>query len=234
MRIDLQPAYVLHTRNYRDSSMLVECLTPDYGRISGVVRGVRSTGKTAKQKRSLIQPFLPLLIGWSGNSDLKTITHFESNGVARVLTGQRLFSAMYINELLSRLLPHYDESAEIFLLYEQVLIELFDHKLIDVVLRRFELRLLECLGYGIDFTADSVTTEPIREGVLYRFDVSSGFVACFSESADNGCIFAGEDLIAIARHDYTAQVRRSAKRLCRIALNAHLGAKPLKSRELFS
>jgi DNA repair protein RecO (recombination protein O) len=234
MRIDIQPAYVLHTRHFRDSSLLVEFLTPDYGRVSAVVRGVRSSGKSAKQRRSLIQPFLPLLLSWSGNTDLKTITQVESHGVAVALAGQRLFSAMYINELLTRLLQHYDESPDIFALYKWTLVELLNHQYIDVVLRQFEMRLLEYLGYGLDLSSDIQNAQPLQVGIEYLFDNESGFVADIQGNNDRGRIFLGEDLIALAQGNYTQQVRRAAKRLCRLALATHLGPKPLKSRELFS
>lgn len=61
MRVDLQAAYVLHTRPFRDTSLLVDCLTKHHGRISLVAKGARS----AKQKQ-LIQAFSPLTISWQG------------------------------------------------------------------------------------------------------------------------------------------------------------------------
>ncbi|MBN4055419.1 DNA repair protein RecO [bacterium AH-315-K03] len=228
MRIDLQPAYILHTRNYRDSSLLVEFLTPDYGRVSGVVRGVRSTGKSAKQRRSLVQPFLPLLISWSGNTDLKTITHFERNGGPLDLKGQRLFSAMYMNELLIRLLQNYEQSPEIYALYQWALKQLLDVVYIDVALRQFEMQLLHCLGYGIDLST------AVKPDAQYHFDVDNGFVTNNPNQHTKENLFLGSDLIAITQGNYTEHVRKTAKRLCRLALSTHLGTKPLKSRELFT
>ena len=121
MHIDLEPAYLLHTRPYRNTSLLVDVLTPDHGRISAVVKGVRSSGKAAKQKRSLMQPLVPLLIGWTGRGDLKTITGVEARGPNYVLVGKHLFSAMYANELLTRLLQSLEPHPEIFSLYEWLL-----------------------------------------------------------------------------------------------------------------
>ena len=37
MRVSLQPSYILHRRPYRDSSMLLEVLTAEQGRISLIV-----------------------------------------------------------------------------------------------------------------------------------------------------------------------------------------------------
>lgn len=234
MRVELQPAYVLHSRHYRDSSLLVELLTPNYGRVSAVVKGVRSTTKHAKQRRSLIQPFIPLLISWSGQSGLKTIIHNESCGAAVSLHGQRLFSALYVNELLTRLLPHYDGNPATFQLYQHTISALAGDTPMDIVLRQFEIQLLEELGYGIDFTAQANSSEPLREDCDYRFEADCGFVVEYGAVTDRSAIFCGEDLLALANGDYNDSARKAAKRLCRLALAAHLGSKPLKSRELFA
>lgn len=235
MRVDSQPAYVLHTRDYRDSSLLVELITPNYGRVSAVVRGVRSTAKSAKQRRSMMQPFQPLLISWTGNSELKTATSFENRAVSLALSGTRLFSALYVNELLSRLLRHCDESSELFALYEWVLQSLVCEERIDVVLRRFELSLLENLGYGIDLHSDAATGLAIDAAQVYRFDAERGFVLSADGQAGVAArSFAGRDLLAIGAGEFDSAARRSAKRLCRLAIEAQLGGKPLKSRELFT
>jgi DNA repair protein RecO (recombination protein O) len=233
MGVELQPAYILHTRNYRDTSLLVEFITPDFGRVSGVVRGVRSNGKAARQKRGLMQPFIPLLISWTGRTDLKTITHYEPRATSIRLEGKRLFSGLYVNELSMRLVHHYDENEAVFSLYEWVLKSLVSDQLIDVSLRRFELSLLECLGYGLPLEASA---NNIVKEKFYLFDaIHSDFKESKEEhyaGAANG--FKGAELIAIADGEFTPPIRKAAKRLCRIALRSHLGDKPLKSRELFS
>lgn len=237
MRIDSQQAYVLHTRDYRDSSLLVELLTLDYGRISGVARGVRSKNKSTKQRRSLIQPFTSLLVSWSGKTELKTLTHFESLSFAPQLTGRNLFSALYVNELLSRLLQHSGEYPEIFILYQWVLQDLSQSESIEVTLRQFELRLLDYLGYGFDFAADCETGEKIRSDQKYLLNLDSGFSWFNQTSVPSSLrdrVFNGRDITALGSGEYDVDVSRVAKRLCRMALRVHLGEKPLKSRELFS
>ena len=233
MRIESQPAYILHTRNYRDSSLIVDFLTPDYGRVSGVVKGVRSNSKSAKQRRSIIQPFVSLLISWSGKSELKTITQFESRGVPIALQGKRLFSGLYVNELLSRLLQSDEQHSEIYTLYEWVTKSLLDHSTIDVVLRHFELSLLSELGYGFDMSADVESGQALVADQLYHFYPDRGFVLAETASLPAATIFQGKDILAIASADFNGQARRAAKQLCRQALQAHLGSKPLRSRELF-
>ncbi len=235
-RVDLQTAYILHTRPYRDSSLLVEFITPDYGRVSGVVRGVRSTGKAAKQRRSMMQPLVPLMVSWFGNGDLKTITTFETRAAALALKGKHLFSAIYVNELMTRLLPQYDEQSGIYQLYCWVLEALMTEQQIDITLRKFELRLLSLLGYGVDLVNEMNTGEPIIAGSRYLLEPEQGFslvaVSTVTTTHDHR-IFSGEDLLAIAQEAFDPHIRRAAKRLCRLVLQPHLGGKPLKSRELF-
>lgn len=240
MRIESQPAYILHTRNYRDTSLIVDFLTVDFGRVSGVIKGARSQSKSAKQRRSLIQPFNPLLISWLGNSELKTITQYEARVASIPLQGVRLFSGLYVNELMTRLIQPYDEHAELYALYQWVLDGLLREPLIDVVLRHFELQLLDYLGYGVHLTIASDTGEAIRPEQPYQYIPEQGFSAVSIPASDDrpavlrSRVYRGEDLLAIAKGDFTDHTRRVAKYLCRSALKPYLGTKPLKSRELFS
>lgn len=235
MRIDLQPAYILHTRNYRDSSLIVDFLTVDHGRVSGVVKGVRASSKSAKLRRSLCQPLVPLVVSWSGKTDLKTITLLEGRSVPVPLQGPRLFSGLYVNELLTRLLQSQDHHPELYTLYEWVLKGLLEEPLIDVVLRHFELRLLDELGYGVDLSSDIESGDSIDPEQRYRFDPERGFIAVQGGLVASGAsdLYRGEDLLAIAAGEFTDTSRRAAKQLCRQALAVHLGSKPLRSRELF-
>lgn len=234
MRIESQPAYILHTRNFRDSSLIVDFLTADYGRVSGVVKGVRATTKNAKQRRGLSQAFVPLLISWSGKSDLKTIIQMEPRGTSLQLQGTRLFSGLYVNELLSRLLQQGDQHTAIYTLYEWVTKRLVSDDRVDVVLRQFELQLMEYLGYGLDFTREAASADAIKPDRHYIYRAGEGFfpVQNMTTTAVNK-VFCGEDLLAISSGAFTDNTRHVAKLICRQALGVHLGEKPLKSRELF-
>lgn len=236
MRVDSQPAYVLHTRNFRDTSLLVEVITADYGRISLVAKGARGSGKAAKHKRALIQPFNPLIISFSGKSELKTLTALEPYTTALSLEGKKLFSAFYVNELLTRLLQPGDEQPEIYTLYEWVLQSMSqlqnDADDIEITLRRFELKLLEYLGYGFDFSADIETGAEILPDTIYRYEVNRGFTVLTDQELGQVC-FSGKEILAIGSGEFDQNNKKAAKRLCRLALKPHLGDKPLKSRELF-
>ena len=141
-------AYVLHTRLYRDTSLLVDLFSREHGRMSAIARGVR--GQKSRH-RGLLQPFTPLFIAWFGKSDLVTLNGIEPNGAPYYLTGNRLLSGLYMNELLVRALhqgdPHpalYDEYAT----STTALAKADSGKEIELILRLFEKRLLQEIGYG--------------------------------------------------------------------------------------
>ena len=121
--IQSQPAYLLHSRPYRDTSLLVDFITQDFGRISAVAKGVRSP---KSKSRALLQPFVPLMINLSGKSELKTLGQVESQSSNIILRHKTLFAAMYINELLVRLIHKQEADIEIFSLYAETLRKLIN------------------------------------------------------------------------------------------------------------
>ena len=101
VRVDQQPAYVLHRRAYRETSLLLDLLTRDHGRVAVVARAARSG---TRAWGAFCQPFQSLLVSWTGRSELKSLTAAERAGDATAILGERLYSALYVNELLVRLL----------------------------------------------------------------------------------------------------------------------------------
>lgn len=231
MQVQTQPAYVLHTRPYRDSSLLVDVLSRDFGRVSLIARGQRQ----ARQKsRRPLQPFVPLLLSWRGKTDLKTLTAAENSAAGVFLSGHYLYSGLYANELLVRLLPQGDSYPEVFSIYQQLLVQLAAGEPLEATLRGFEFSLLNELGYGLELGLEAVTGEPIEEGRVYAYAAELGFIAVASSDPQAVSGFLGQDLLAIAAEDYRLpETRRAAKRLSRLVLATHLGNRPLKSRELF-
>ena len=241
--VELQPAFVLHSRDYRDTSLIVDLLTPDYGRISVVARGARGR-KGRSSIKQLLAPFQALLISCQGKGELKTLTGIEAAGAPVFLHGNILYSGFYINELLMRLLLPMDAHPTIYAAYQQALagLTVLNRKQADAadlplepVLRQFELTLLEALGYGLEFSVDGETGAPIAEESLYYLVPDTGFVCCDGDIYRQRqlAVFSGGLLHRIGRREFSdVDVRRAAKLLLREALKPLLGVKPLKSREL--
>lgn len=220
-------AWVLHTRPYRDTSLLVDLFTLEHGLVRAVVRGAR-----AGLRRGMVcQPFQPLQLVLSGRGQLRNATALEPDGPAARLAGRKLFAAMYLNELLLRLM-HEDEPHEpVFRAYCEALAALGESVGLESALRPFEMVLLQELGYGLDFSAD-ILGEPLSADKAYHYTAGHGFVP---EARDTRRpVYPGAALLAIAAGDYGSELaRRPAKSLCREALKPLLGPKPLASRALF-
>lgn len=230
MRVDLQLAYILHTRPYRDTSLLIDLLTPDFGRVTAVARGVR---KTKTPKRQLLNPFSRLLVSWQGKTDMKLLTGFESDNHFLALTANHLYSGFYLNELLVRLLPEMDSHNGIYHAYEDSLMALQSQAEIEPLLRRFEFRLLTELGYGLDFTQDARTGDPLLPDAWYECHNQEGFYQMLPDLPQSYGL-KGEDILAMGCGDYTRpETRRAAKQLTRRLLKPLLGSRPLNSRQLF-
>ncbi|TXS95898.1 DNA repair protein RecO [Parahaliea maris] len=228
----MQPAYLLHARPYRDSSQLLEMFTAEHGRISLVGRGVHRRARGGSL-RATLQPFRPLLISFTGRSELQTLTAAESAAPGVRLGGERLFSGLYLNELLLRLLHRHDPHPTLFAGYGETLQQLAAAAQSEGVLRQFELQLLEELGYGFDPTADAHSGESVRDGGWYRYSEGLGLVQCQPGSSAPGSLFPGADLLAISRGELGGPVSLTAKRLLRAVIAEHLGGRPLHTRELF-
>ena len=230
MRIEAEPAYVLHTRPYRETSQLVELFTFNHGRVRAVSKGSR------RRKGAVpLSPFVQLNTAWGGRSDLKTLYSAEAEGLPTTLQGEQLFTGFYLNELLLRTLPEHDAHQQVFYLYSRLLPRLASGSNAQPQLRQFEMALLHSLGYELVLTVAADDGEPIECEHNYLYSPQLGLQRNFdNRTADRRMIFQGEHLLAIARSEYEqAEVLKSAKRLLRAALAPHLGSKPLQSRELF-
>jgi len=232
VRVNLQPAYVIHSRPYRDSSALLDVFTAEYGRIGVVARGMRRQSRRGSSA-ALLQPFIPLLLSFSGRTELKTLVATESIAGGFLLCRERVFCGMYMNELLVRLLHRNDAHPALFAAYDQALKALTDTTAVDTVLRHFEYRLLDELGYSFDLAADGASGQPILPSRVYCYQPGVGLVES-SGVAERACaLYGGSELLAMASGEFGGQARAAAKRLLREALAEHLGAAPLRSRELF-
>ena len=223
-------AFVLHTRPYQDSSLLVDLITAELGLIRVVAKGARN-----KSKKNALRcdPYTRLQVNLSGRSNLKTLCGCEILSSTYKLHGERLFAAMYVNELILRALHEGDPLPEIIPLYETVISKLAGPGDLQVILRPFELTLLELLGYGIDFSADIDGNEILVEQ-MYAYIPEYGFQLISTiKQAKN--IFSGQQINSLKQGSLSdQQARRDAKKLMRLALSPLVGDKPFMSRELFA
>jgi DNA repair protein RecO (recombination protein O) len=231
-RVQLQPAYVLHHRPYRDTSRILELFTRDYGRVSVFARGARSARKAGTALTSILQPFNRLLISWSGKGDAGQLTAAEFDGAVSMLSPERLVSGFYLNELLLKLFVRHDSHPEVFSLYGATLDAL------KVVaegvrpLRLFEKRLLDALGYGLALEREVDADRPLDARYAYRYRPDRGAMR-IEGVAEGVDIFSGRTLLAVAREDFSdPAVCAEARVLLRAALDLCLDGKELRTRQV--
>lgn len=229
----IQRGVVLHRRPYRETSTIVDFFTREHGRISAVCRGVHG-GKSAKsqEKKSLLQPFQALQLSFSGKSDLKTLKTVDSDGRGFNLNGNTLFCALYLNELLNRLLPTEIAFPITYDLYLASILRLSENQSLEAVLREFEIHLLTDLGYGFSWQTEMHSNKAIESNQEYCFVLEHGFqVLQYPDKTKNR--FSGKSVINAAKFEWDKSSLSTAKAITRMALKPLLGDKPLKSRELF-
>ena len=224
----LHPAYLLHARPYRNTSLLATFFTAQYGRIDAVVRNAR--GQRSRIK-GLLQLFTPLVIGWTErqqrHSHLINVKTIEAQRFANPLPHANLTCGFYMNELLVRLLHTQEDCKTLFQVYELLLTQLRKNQPSEALLRRFENQLLITLGYGLQLTHDAQTNEPIATEKLYEFIPDRGPIALTTQQKKT-YYFSGASFIALTQGHYpTDKSQQEAKRIMRLAINYWLNGKPI-------
>ncbi|MCB1955903.1 MAG: DNA repair protein RecO [Rhodocyclaceae bacterium] len=228
-RIEQQPAFVLHTQPWRETSLIVELFSRDHGRLPLVAKGAR---RPTSAFRGALMGFQPLLADWSGGGAVRTLARVEWQGGIPLLGGRALLSAYYLNELLVQLMPREDAHPALFDDYLAALKALAAGGRLESVLRRFEFALLAAMGYlpRLDLRAD--TGEPVREDERYILIIDEGVV---SGRRAGGVPVSGGALLQLARGDYSDAGRQAEfKQLSRTLISHHLGGKELQSRRVFT
>ena len=229
-RRDNEPGYVLHTYPFRETSLVVEAYTRAHGRVAMVAKGAR---RPKSALRGLLLAFQPLLLSWTGKSELQTLVRAEWQAGLLPLRGGALMCGFYVNELLLKLLARHDPHEALFDGYAATLAELAaadaDH---GRILRRFEKALLRELGYALTLDLDVDTGQPVAAERRYVYVVDRGPVAA-AEGASNGLELAGQTLLDIQRDDYSrATTQQQSKALMRMLINHLLGDQVLHTRQL--
>lgn len=226
---ELSQAFVLHSRPFKESSLIVDLFTLDHGRCNVLARGVRGSKKS--NKRALLQPFQPLSVSWVGRSELKTLKHVEAEGLPFFLAGIPSMSGLYMNELLIKLLIHWDPHPDIFSIYQYSLQRLHQKEQPSIILREFELNLLEELGYGVDWLSD-VHGDLIEKHNDYGFIPEQGFIPLL-QAPKHSLKVSGKHIIAVAEKDWsTSGSLALVRKVCRVIIDPLVGYKELNSRKL--
>lgn len=223
---ETQPAWILHAQAYRETSLLLEVLTPASGRVGVIARGVRG-GKKSQPLRAALQPFQPLQLSLKGRGDLAMLVSADVHDGPLRLAGRPLLSAFYVNELVMRLVPRHIAQPELFWRYGLCLNALNDESTLAWTLRRFERDLLTALGYGVDLATDSRTGQAIEAEGHYRVEPEVGLVGVRAGSPES---VSGEALLALATDQApSARAQSELRVLMRRLIGFQLGGRELRS-----
>lgn len=224
MRSNLQEAFVIHSKPYKETSLLVTFFSSEDGKLSAIAKGA----KRAKSKFSgNLEPFQLLQINFSGRSDLKTLISADPLNVYQdFATNKNLYSAFYLNELINSMVKSNEDSSELFNIYKDCLNEIKSTKNIELCLRRFELNLFTTLGYEIDFASEYQTGKSIVSDMKYSFSPESGFI-----KNTNG--FKGKYLLEIHTGEFSDESLLISKKINQQALEYYFSELNINSRLFF-
>jgi len=230
-RVAQQPAWILHSLPWRETSLIVEVFTRNHGRIALVAKGAR---RPMSELRGVLMAFQPLLLDWSGGGEVKTLTRGEWRGAQALLAGRALLCAYYLNELLLKLTAREDPHPALFDAYESAIGALGQGESLARVLRRFELTLLRELGYGVMLDSDG-NGQPFRPGEPYLYIIERGpWPSSAAQETLDGVRVDGQTLIDLAADDFSrTETLHEAGHLLRALIHHHLGGQSLQSRRVF-
>ena len=226
-----EPAYVIHRRPWRETSLMVDVFTLNHGRLSLIARGANSARSPLKAQ---LQPFQPLVLSWVGRGELKTLTEVDPRSAPALHRTASIYSGLYLNELLQRVLPVADPYPTLFAAYIEAMATLSEAEDIEPVLRRFERAFAEALGYDFAWDRATDTGQAVEAGQSYCYDPEQGIMAVPGQGVRLQRL-PGDVLLALAAGDIQSPAcRRMAKRVMRVLTDYLLQGRPLNSRSLFT
>jgi DNA repair protein RecO (recombination protein O) len=228
-RVQLEPAYLLHQRDWRDSSRIVDLFTRDHGRVTLFAKGVRRAGSGWP---AVLLPFAPLLVSWSGSGDGGTLTAAELSGRPAPVAPGCLMSAFYLNELVLKLLGREDPHPDVHEAYAMALAALADRATEHRALRLFEKRLLEAIGVGLEYAHVVSGGSRVEPDTYYHVDPARG-VTGPARAAGEASACLGADLLSLGSEELaTPASLATARRVLRAAIDAALDGRELSSRRV--
>ena len=247
----MDKGYVLHSYPYRETSLILQVWTEKHGRLALVAKGAR---RPKSASRSVLIPFQPLSLDWFGRGELRTLKTAEPASPATPLGGSSLLSAFYLNELLLKLTTRDDPHEGLFEAYDAAITELRalsrmasrasvrelsepapePAREIEPILRRFELRLLQELGYALELAREAGSAKAIEAQRDYWYVVERGPVPAEEGTTHaNAVRLHGQTLIDLERgHLEDAATVAQSKQLMRLLIHHCLNGQELATRTI--
>jgi DNA repair protein RecO (recombination protein O) len=227
-RVHQQPGFVLHSYPYRETSLIVDVFTREYGRIPLIAKGAK---RPHSKLRGVLQTFQPLALSWSGKGEMRTLIDAEWVGGLLPVEKSALLCGFYLNELLVKMLARDDPHPKLFDHYVSTLNELAHDEPAPIVLRKFERALLKETGVAGDFTRSTAGGEAVLPDQTYVVDPERGPRPAFA--SDSWPKVSGKTLLDMETEDYSDPATQTqSKFLMRFLLAHHLGGAALNTRQI--
>lgn len=238
VRVEAEPGFLLHSKPYRETSLLVDLYTKNHGRIRCVAKGFRKPNKKGISRS--IFPYTEHHFRWQGRGELKTLIAADALQAPLMLQGTSLYTGLYINELFYRLLQEQDIHTPLYQQYQDYLVSLGASDCggrgepSQIRLRQLEMALLEELGYGLVLDVDAESGEPLDRHSYYKYIPERGLKLAVNQSDPAPDSFPAAALLNIARGEFSSgNALPVAKQLLRSVIDFYLDGRPLNSRELY-
>ncbi len=232
MRVSAHPCYILHMRHYRETSLLLQVFSREYGRIDLLAKGAK---RKSNNNRFQFRLYRRLLLAWVGRGELGTLTHIEPDSTMNDWKLRQIMSGFYLNEILIRLLHKHEAHPDLFEAYDAVLSKLHKDYPEGAIIRYFEKKLLQSLGYGLILNQETAAGGAIEMGDRYYYQHDAG-PSLRPPDSNHYIEISGRALIALDQETIDAsdeEIQMETKKLMRFVLGIYLGDKPLASRQLY-
>lgn len=204
-RITDEPAFVLHSHPWSESSLILEVFTRHQGRVVLVAKGAK---KPTSNFRPLLLPLQPLQLtytmpvaeGSAGAQAIYPIKGVQWSGGHTLPTGEALWAGLYVNELLMRLLAREDPHSALFDLYAgivRVLAGVQESVALEPALRAFEVLLLYELGLLPQLNCHTTTQRPLQPHTHYTLTPHAGLGLASATTIPMHAALTGAQWIAL-------------------------------------
>lgn len=222
MRNEWLEGYILHTKDFGETSLISELFSKELGKVSLIAKGAK---KPKSKFFGMLQTSNKVRVCLSGRSDLKTLIEAELlSSLSSTELSISAYSYLYVNELIANVIPKDTHAEDIFNLYDKLMIHAKNSQLDEISLRSFEMELLELLGFGIHFSPDTIA----NKDQSYHYQFAKGFVIL-----DDTEGFSYDEMVALEEGKFHLASKVKLKKLTKYVIGYCIEGKEIHSRRIF-
>tara|TARA_B100000965_G_scaffold406592_1_gene446382 strand:+ start:715 stop:1389 length:675 start_codon:yes stop_codon:yes gene_type:complete len=188
----LESSFIIHSRDYGETSVIYDVLTENYGFMSVLAKGIKK-----KKDGLLLLPFRELLLSYTKANLPLLVKHEVSNDYSKINRNFMLYG-LYYNELIYRLVPKNEPLKSMYSLYKSQLNYMVSDIDVSVASLRFEYLFLKEIGYGLSLSDE--LNGRLNDNDTYYYDFNSGFKKSYNNTNDKIC---GTSLLNLANNNFS-------------------------------